>query len=286
MEKIYNVLLAEDDPEARKHLLKVIQREGFEVKAAENGRIALELFEKERPEIILTDFKMPELDGLELIHQVKLLAPDTQCILMTEFGEVQTAIRAIEEGVLDYVKKPIDLEQLVVALGRAKEKIDERMTIPFYPAVLLAEDDDTSRVRLVRVLELENWKVFSAKDGEEAVRIFEEQKIDIVLTDLNMPKKAGLEALGEMRKISTDFESLILTGFGDESNAVNALRNGAMAFLRKPIDVEEMFALMNKAIEKLTLVRALKYRSRDAELAKEVIAGLRATAIRKQISPL
>lgn len=51
------------------------------------------------------------------------------------------------------------------------------------------------------------------------------------------------------------------TGFGDETNAVNALRNGSMAFLRKPIDVEEMFALMNKVIEKLTLKRVLKYRS-------------------------
>ncbi|MBF0492518.1 MAG: response regulator [Deltaproteobacteria bacterium] len=274
MEKTYNVLIAEDDPVAREQLAKVIRREGFEVKAAENGKLAFELFEKERPEVIVTDFQMPGYDGLELITRAKQLVPSTQCILMTAFGEVKTAIRAIHAGVLDYIRKPIDLEQLFVALGRAREKLEEGQSAVFYPAVLLAEDDDDARVQMVRVLEGEGWKVFSAQDGEEAVKIFKEQKIDIVLTDLNMPKKRGIEALSEMRKMTEDFESLILTGFGDEANAILALRNGAMGFLKKPIDVEYLLILMNQAVEKLTIRRALKYRTREAELNREVIKSL------------
>jgi YesN/AraC family two-component response regulator len=89
-----------------------------------------------------------------------------------------------------------------------------------------------------------------------------------------MPKKDGLEALHEMRSVSDDFEAIILTGYGDESSAIQALRDGAINFLKKPIDLDQMILAVQKAMEKLKSDRSLKYRTRELELARKIIGTI------------
>jgi len=271
----FKVLLLEDDDAARNLLARAIKKEGYTVLSAENGRIGMEIFEKEKPQIIISDLKMPEMSGLEVLKNVKKISPTTQFILMTAFGDLDTAIEALKEGALDYIKKPIELDLVNVALGRAKERIaEEDKYYAFFPNILIAEDDETTRLMLTRVLTKEGWKVIEAVDGEQAISVFQQNKIDIVLTDLKMPKLDGLSALHEMRKINQDFESIIITGFGDESSAIKAMHEGAMNFLKKPIDLENLAVLIEKAIEKLNLTRSLKYRTREVELANQIITNI------------
>lgn len=272
----FKVLVIEDDDTAREQLAKVIRKEGYQVLVAEDGRVGVELFKKELPEIVITDLKMPGIDGLEVMHTVRRLSTNAQIILVTAFGEADTAISALREGALDYLKKPLDLDQLTLALGRAREKLIEYKNRAVFPSLLLAEDEEKTRERLVRVLGKEGWKVFSVGDGEEAMNVFEENKIDIVLLDIKMPKKDGLQALHEMRGITDDFEAIILTGYGDESSAIQALRDGAINFLKKPIDLDQMILAVEKAIEKLYSDRALKYRTREVELATQIIGRITA----------
>jgi len=268
------VLLIEDERIPREQLARVIREEGFEVLVAENGRIGLDIFKKERPEIIVTDVKMPDIDGLEVMHTVRRFSKDIQIILITAYGETDMVIAALREGALDYLKKPLDLDQLTLALGRAREKILELKKTPVFPVLLLAEDEEGTRERLARLLEKEGWKVFQVANGEEAVNIFQQEKIDIVILDIKMPKKDGIQALHEMRGISKDFEAIILTGYGDEKSAIQALRDGAINFLKKPIDLEQLIITVQKAVEKINTDRALKYRIRELELAKEIIAQI------------
>jgi len=266
------VLIMEDDESARNMLARVIKKEGFTVLTAENGRIGLEIFKKENPLIVISDLKMPEMSGLEALKEIKKFSPRAQFILMTAFGEVDTAIEALREGALDYIKIPIDLDVLTLALGRAKEKIQEENKLyEFFPQILLAEDDDMARERLTSILKKENWKIIAAPDGEQALKIFQQEKIDIFLTDIKMPHLDGLEALHEMRKLSNDFEAIIMTGYGDEASAIKAMHEGAMNFLKKPIDLDNLSVLIEKAIEKLHITRSLKYRTREVELANQII---------------
>lgn len=265
------VLVVEDDETARKQLAKSIRKEGYEVLAAENGREGVELFKKESPEIVITDLKMPGIDGLEVMHTVRRLSPEAQIIVITAFGETDSAVSALREGALDYLKKPLDLDQLGVALGRATEKVQEYKKAATFPTLLLAEDQEKPRERLTRVLEKEGWKVLPVTNGEEAVELFEKSRVDLAILDIKMPKKDGLQALHEMREISDDFEAIILTGYGDESSAVQALRDGAINFLKKPIDLDQMILAVEKALEKLNADRALKYRTRELELATQII---------------
>lgn len=270
----FKVLLVEDDDSAREKLADAIQKVGYQVIIAENGQEGLNLFKMELPEILITDMKMPGMDGLELMKKAKRILPDVQVILITAFGEVNAAITAIREGALDYLKKPLDLNELILALGRAGEKIVELKKRTVLPAILLADDEDKIRERLSRELKKEGWKVFAAADGQEAIDLFNMNNIDLVILDIKMPKKDGLQALQEMRSMSDDFEAIVLTGHGDEDTAIQALREGAINFLKKPIDLEQLILSVERGLEKLNAARALKYRTRDLELATEVIGSI------------
>ena len=267
-----SVLIIEDEESARRQVAKLVKKEGFEVMEAEDGAMGLALFTEHRPDIIITDLSLPKMDGLELIHMVRRLSPHVQIILMTAFGGDDAALEALKSGVLDYLKKPIDIDALIVALGRAKEKVDQQRSTSRFPSVLLAEDEAVTRDRLARLLEGEGWRVFKAGDGEEALKLFQDEKIDIAMLDIRMPKKDGLTVLKEMRNISDDFEAIILTGFGSEDAAIQAMRSGAINFIRKPIDIEYLIVSLEKAAEKLQLTRALKYRDRELEIQKEFFA--------------
>ncbi len=268
------VLVIEDDETARKQLAKAIRKEGYEVLTAEDGRAGLDLFKQELPEIVITDLKMPGIGGLEVMQTVKRISPHVQVILITAFGETDTAILALQEGVLDYLKKPLDLDQLTVVLGRAGEKVMEYKKVETFPTLLLADDEEKTRKRLAKILEDESWRVIQAGNGQEAVDIFEREKIDVAILDIKMPQKDGLEALHAMRSISDDFEAIILTGYGDEASAIQALRDGAMNFLKKPIDLDQLTIAAQKALEKLQAARSLKYRTRELELATQVIGRI------------
>jgi len=142
---------------------------------------------------------MPEIDGMEVMHRVKRMAPDTQVILITGFGDMEIVIEALREGVLDYIKKPIEFDELLTALGRAKEKIDEQRKSATYPTLLLAEDDKDARTHLIQVLEGENWKVLAAEDGEEAVNVFRENKVDVARIKASRRPAGNSTSSGEGR---------------------------------------------------------------------------------------
>lgn len=268
------VLVVEDDETARKQLAKAIQKEGYEVQVAEDGRAGVERFKEELPEIVITDLKMPGIDGLEVLSTVKRISPDVQTILVTAFGGTDTVVSALREGALDYLKKPLDLEQLSAALGRARGRIAECKKGASFPTILLAEDEGEIRQSLARLLEQKGWKVLAAADGEEAMRVFGETKIDIVILDHHMPKKDGLQVLHEMRGLSDDFEAIMLTGYSDETNVIKALQGRAMSFLKKPMDFDLIALSVEEAMEKLRANRAFRYRTRRPEQAEQFIGKI------------
>ena len=121
------VLVIEDDPVAVKSLQNVISKEGFSVVTASNGSEGLELFKSESPEIVITDLKMPEIDGLEILYTVKHTSPMTQVILITAHGDYDTAILALRQGALDYIKKPIQKEILLFEQHRGFQELQHQL---------------------------------------------------------------------------------------------------------------------------------------------------------------
>jgi DNA-binding NtrC family response regulator len=114
--KPLTILYVEDDDALRGKMLEFLHMVFATVHAAENGKQGLEAFDKYAPDLVITDIKMPMMDGLEMARQVKRKRPDTPVIITTAFSETGYLIKAIEIGIDRYVQKPIDLDLLLEAL--------------------------------------------------------------------------------------------------------------------------------------------------------------------------
>jgi DNA-binding NtrC family response regulator len=114
------ILIAEDDINTLQGLNTIVSRQGHTVLTAPDGQEAFDLMgEHGDVEVLLTDLKMPGLSGLELSRRVRESWPETQVIVMTAFGTVETAVQAMKDGVFDYLTKPVDIEELLVVLEKA-----------------------------------------------------------------------------------------------------------------------------------------------------------------------
>ena len=116
------ILIAEDEEAQRSLLEGFLRKEGFEVEAVASGREALQRLERDLFDIALVDYKMPDLDGLQTLREVRRLYPDVSVVMMTAYGTVETAVASIKEGALDYLSKPIDLEELLLVLQKVVER--------------------------------------------------------------------------------------------------------------------------------------------------------------------
>jgi signal transduction histidine kinase len=130
MEK--SILLVDDEDGIRKVLGIALSDMGYHVRTAENGVEALRIFKDERPPIVLTDIKMPEMDGIELLRRLKKVNPDTEVIMITGHGDMDLAIKSVKYEATDFVTKPINDEVLEIALNRAQERIAMRRKLNEY----------------------------------------------------------------------------------------------------------------------------------------------------------
>lgn len=126
-------ILLIDDEEANVRVLSMsLRSDGHEVVTALSGKEGLEVFQKEEPEIVLTDIKMPGMDGIEVLQGIKELRPDAEVIIITGHGDIDNAIEALKFGASDFINKPIRDEVLSVALDRAIEKRSMKRQLKAY----------------------------------------------------------------------------------------------------------------------------------------------------------
>ncbi len=116
------LLLVEDEPLQREMLGSHLQGHGYVVFPVGSAEEALEELESHRIDIILTDFKLPGISGLELIDRSRLVNPEVSVVLMTAYASIDVAIKALKQGAEDFVTKPVDLDALDAILGRTVEK--------------------------------------------------------------------------------------------------------------------------------------------------------------------
>lgn len=118
----FKILIFEDEVVQRESLARYLKKQNFQVSLAENGKAGLELFKKESFDLILTDYKMPEISGLEVVKTVKTLNPDTEAIVMTAYSTVENAVEVMKAGAYDYLIKPINLAELLNLIHNIQDK--------------------------------------------------------------------------------------------------------------------------------------------------------------------
>ena len=124
----WRILFIDDDRVGREVALHNLRKAGYEVTAASDGREGLALFSPDKFHLVVTDLKMPVVDGMEVLETVRRSSPETPVLVITAFGNVETAVAAMKRGAADFVGKPFHRDQLLLAVGKALERrrlIDE-----------------------------------------------------------------------------------------------------------------------------------------------------------------
>lgn len=148
------------------------------------------------------------------------------------------------------------------------------MDKPETKSILLVDDHKTFRDSLAKVLNGEGYRVFAATDGEEALDILRQEHINLILSDLKMPKMDGVELLRVAKTLHPEVEVILITGFGTVDTAVTAMKDGAFDYIQKPFKPRDIIKLVRKALEKQSLVlenRILQERIKEFQKFEKII---------------
>ncbi len=118
----FRILVTDDEPAQRELVGGFLRKHGFEVTEAADGRQALARFKQEPFDLVLTDQKMPDLSGLELLEGVRAITPEAAVMIMTAYGTIETAVSAIKAGAADYLTKPVNLDELLHRIHQVQER--------------------------------------------------------------------------------------------------------------------------------------------------------------------
>jgi two-component system, NtrC family, sensor kinase len=178
-------ILIIDDEEANVRVLSMsLRSDGYDVVTAYSGEEGVEVFKKESPGIVLTDIRMPGIDGLEVLRQIKKTDSDTEVIIITGHGDIDSAIEALQKGASDFINKPIKDEVLSISLKRAEEKLNIRRQLKAYTddlegMVKIATEEfqkkSNFQAKLIRsshdgiVATDEDWKIVLFNPGAEKI---------------------------------------------------------------------------------------------------------------------
>lgn len=128
----FSILYVEDNDALRQNAAKLLTKFFGHVAVASNGLEGLEIFKKTMPQIVITDIKMPNLDGISLAKKIRALNPKTKIIIMSAFDDKEYLYEAIAVGIFGYLKKPVELNQLTETLAKAIEQINSENAVELF----------------------------------------------------------------------------------------------------------------------------------------------------------
>ena len=196
------VWIIDDDQSMRWVLDKILSNNGYRVNAFESGSVALASFKRtaaeERPSLIITDVRMPGINGFELLKQNKHISPQTPIIVMTAYTDLDTTVQAFHEGAFEYLPKPFDIDDALKLVARACEPVAESSTgsqrLPIEPGDWQAA--------------LRSWAKQQLAQGETeilktAAKTFEKTLLDCALEATRGRKQDAARLLGWGRNTLT-----------------------------------------------------------------------------------
>lgn len=142
------ILVVDDEPVARQSLSDILRLEGYSVNSVSNGQSAVEYVRTHPVDLMVVDLRMPGMDGLEVIQVVNQVSPDTEVILLTAFGSMDTAIQALRLRIHDYLSKPAMPAQIIASVKKGLTRREARLKGRGGPAGALSTDETISEFKL------------------------------------------------------------------------------------------------------------------------------------------
>jgi CheY-like chemotaxis protein len=239
------VLIVDDDPGIRNYLTQLLEQEGYRVVPAANGRQAIEAAEKDRPDLITMDLRMPDMDGRTAIDHLKGDL-NLKSVPIVVISEVTVSGKPVGDA---FVDKPIDEDHLLASMARllgtdgseaATGSAGPGQAQPdgLAPRVMVVDDDPAIRSYLVQVMENEGYSVLQADNGQRALDLARRKRPNLITMDLRMPDMDGKTAIGLLRTDSTlqQIPIIVISALPDPDQA------GGDASFEKPVDDEALLA--------------------------------------------
>ncbi len=254
------ILLVEDNYISQRVARTSLEKDGFSnLEIAENGRVAIRLFEKKEYEIILMDIRMPVMDGLEAtekIRELERLNPQRKAsyiVAFTAYAVEGDKERFLEAGMDDYVAKPFQPEELVRVITKFAGKREYRKQRSLN--ILLAEDNKINQKVAIKTLESFGHKVDLAETGLQALEKFQNNIYNIILMDVEMPEMDGIETTQMIRKMEREdvlkgvpkrrIKIVALTASTTKEDRERCIASGMDDYISKPFRQSELVRALN-----------------------------------------
>ena len=245
------VLVVDDDKKIRVLLLDTLSALGYEAIGAEDGEEALALLEKQKPDVVISDIRMPKLNGLSLLRNIKNKDPKILVLMITGYNFTYTKDQALDSGADGFLAKPFRIskieELMQSALGTKGYPGEER---PYkLKKILIVEDDEILRNMLTETLSSLDYFPIGVGDGQMALVQLKTQGFDLVISDVRMPKMDGMTLLKNIKKKVPQLPVVLITGFPSTYPAQRALQEGADGYLAKPFRIQKMDELLRDLLK-------------------------------------
>jgi PAS domain S-box-containing protein len=239
------VLVVEDQAEVRDYAVVALKSYGYHVIPAENAGEALLVCERERGRIhlVLTDVVMPNVSGRELANRLSERWPAIKVLFMSGYTDNVVMQHGVLEEGAEFIQKPFSPEELA---GKVREVLGPPARVT---RILVADDEAGVRGFLRQVLEQDGYEVIEAADGKQALQQARADPVDLVITDLVMPKQEGIETIRALRKEMPRIGIIAITGKFEGPYLKMIQMLGADAVLTKPVSSELLLAKVAEVLK-------------------------------------
>ncbi|MEW6411867.1 MAG: response regulator [Candidatus Zixiibacteriota bacterium] len=239
------ILVVDDDANLLELLVDTLDAIGYEAVGAAGGQDALDKLAHDTFDMLISDIKMPEMDGIALAREVRSLYPKLPILFITGFPSPEIIGRVSSDGFLAKPFRINHIEELIEnTLKNRPETVAHRIR-----NVMVVDDDDTFREMLTDALRYDDYVPHAVSNGEEALRVLEGGEIDAVICDIKMPGMDGITLLKEIKGRYADLPVIMMTAYlspdDADTQSVEAVADG---FLTKPFRVEKIVGMLNQIV--------------------------------------
>jgi DNA-binding NtrC family response regulator len=231
------VLVVDDDRRMARTLSDILTINGFQSMEAYSAEEALELILNQPFDCVITDIRMPGMDGVDLFHQIHDRQPDLPVILMTAYASDERISEGVEKGAFGVVTKPLEINQI---LGFLSALSDERI-------IAVVDDDPSFCKTMQEILSSRGYSVRTITDPHDVLDQLDEN-VQGVLLDMKLNSIGGKEILKKIRVKYPDLPVLLVTGYGREmADAIDeALALDAFLCMYKPLDIVRLLETLKE----------------------------------------
>lgn len=247
------ILVVDDDGIVRDALSVFLMREGHRVVTVADGINGVQAFKAESPDLVVLDRALPGLSGSGVFEEIRKVSQTVPIIVLTGHDDPEEGRIYIKHGAAAFLSKGDGLSKVLVEIDRILGPAAGPAAAPAAPRpalILIAEDDDGMRNVLKRCMAGAGYAVITAPDGLAAERLARENQPDIVLLDIFMPGKNGVDVLETLSREMPGTGIMMISGNEDEEIARECLSKGAFDYVSKPPNLG--------ALEELIKVRLLQ----------------------------